>query len=390
VRVLDLGLAVAGPFGTQVLGDLGAEVIKVNTLYDMYWHANHIAFACNRGKRSIAINLKDPRGMEVLRQLVESADVVAHNMRYEAAVRLGVDEASLRAIKPDLIYCHSRGHDQARREMAGNDQTGSALAGVSYEDGGCANGGEPLWSLTSMGDTGNGFFCAIGIIQALYHRDRTGEGQFVDTSILQACLLNASSTWLAADGTAADRPHLDAELYGLSALYRLYRAAEGTWLCLAALEERHVAALFAAVAPELAGDPRFATDEARRANDGALVDELAAVFARRDAESWVKELDAAGVPAEVSSADYALTIFDDPEMVERQWVTAYDQPLVGHLEQFGLLIDFSETPGVIAGPPLTVGQDTRAILGELGRPDEEIDRLCADKVVLDPATPVAP
>ena len=231
VTVLDLGLAVAGPFGTQVLSDLGAEVIKINTLHDMYWHANHIAFACNRGKRSLAVNLKDPRGLAVLRRLVERADVVHHNMRYEAAERLGVDYESLRAVNPRLVYCHTRGFDTGpRARLPGNDQTGAALAGVEWEDGGCADGGRPIWSLTSLGDTGNGFLSAIAVIQALYHRDRTGDGQFVDTSILNACLLNTSYASLDPDGHGAPRPHLDRSQLGLSPLYRLYD--DRRWLAL--------------------------------------------------------------------------------------------------------------------------------------------------------------
>ena len=135
--VLDLGLAVAGPFGTQLLADLGAEVIKVNNaLFDSFWMRNHIAMCCNRGKRSIPIDLKKPEGMAVLHDLVRTADVVQHNMRYDAAERLGVDYESLRAINPTLIYCHTRGpRPRARMLLPGNDQTGAALAGVVVDGG---------------------------------------------------------------------------------------------------------------------------------------------------------------------------------------------------------------------------------------------------------------
>ena len=169
--MLDLGFAVAGPFGTQLLADLGANVIKVNAWRDPWWHANHIAYGANRGKRSIGIDLKTPEGLAVLHRLVEQADVVHSNMRRPALARLQVDEASLRAVNPDIIYCHTRGFDRGpRSESPGNDQTGCSLAGVTYEDGGVADGGDPFWSLTSLGDTGNGFLSAIGVIQALYHR----------------------------------------------------------------------------------------------------------------------------------------------------------------------------------------------------------------------------
>ncbi|MBO0730053.1 MAG: CoA transferase, partial [Acidimicrobiaceae bacterium] len=201
VLVLDLGLAVAGPFGTQVLAQLGARVIKVNTVRDKYWFSNHIAMCCNRDKDSITLNLKDPEALSVLHRLVERADVVQHNMRYDAAERLGVDYESLRQLNPKLIYCHTLGHEQGPREQhPGNDQTGAALAGTEWLDGGLDHDGRPIWSVTSLGDTGNGYLSALGIIQALYDRDRTGQGQFVRTSILYAHLLNASTAWITADG----------------------------------------------------------------------------------------------------------------------------------------------------------------------------------------------
>ncbi|MEX1007162.1 MAG: CoA transferase [Acidimicrobiia bacterium] len=384
IRVLDLGLAVAGPFGTQLLSDLGADVIKINALHDGYWHSTHIAMACNRGKRSLAVNLKDARGMDALGRLVASADVVQHNMRYDAATRLGVDYASLQKINPSLIYCHTRGFEHGHREsLPGNDQTGAALAGVMWEDGGMGAGGRPMWSLTSLGDLGNGFLSAIGMLQALYHRDRTGEGQFVDTSILNACLLNSSYAWLTADGRAAERPHLDAQQLGITALYRLYQTQEG-WLCLAAVTDAHWEHLGKALGrDDLRGDERLATAAGRLAHDAELWSTLEDTFATRTAADWFELLDAAGVPCEISSDTFALGVFDDPELIERGWVTSYEQGLVGRLDQAGLLFDFSETPGRIAGPPLVVGDSSREILREIGYDELDIDALVTEGVVLD-------
>jgi crotonobetainyl-CoA:carnitine CoA-transferase CaiB-like acyl-CoA transferase len=118
ITVLDLGTAVAGPYGTQVLADLGANVIKVNSRRDPYWFAMHIAYGCNRSKRSIAIDLKNPAGLEVLYRLVKNADVVHMNIRRKAAERIQVDEASIRAINPQIIYCHTRGFESGYREKA--------------------------------------------------------------------------------------------------------------------------------------------------------------------------------------------------------------------------------------------------------------------------------
>ncbi len=368
VRVLDLGLAVAGPFGAQVLADLGADVVKVNALHDEWWHANHIAYSCNRGKRSIAVDLKNPRGLDVLHALVRDADVVMHNMRYDAAERLGVDYESLRRVNPALVYCHTRAFERGPRDgLPGNDQSGAALAGVEYEDGGCADGGRPIWSLTSMGDTGNGFLGAIGVIQALYHRERTGVGQFVDTSILYACLLNTSYAWTLADGTPGPRPRLDKMQLGLGPLYRLYQTADG-WLCLAAVTDEH-------------------RDRLAKALGSALRDDLGAhlerVFRTRPAREWFELLDGHGVPCEVSSDSYAVEMFDDPELVDREWVVTYAHPLVGRLEQFGRVVDFSDTQPPIPRPPLVVGDHTREILTDAGLSTDEIDALVHDGVVRD-------
>jgi crotonobetainyl-CoA:carnitine CoA-transferase CaiB-like acyl-CoA transferase len=385
VLVLDLGLAVAGPFGTQVLAELGARVIKVNTVTDKFWFSNHIAMCCNRDKDSITLNLKDAEAMSVLHRLVERADVVQHNMRYDAAERLGVDYGSLRQLNPRLIYCHTLGHEQGPREShPGNDQTGAALAGTEWLDGGLDNGGRPIWACTSLGDTGNGFLSALGIIQALYDRDRTGEGQFLRTSILYAHLLNTSTAWISPDGRrAADRQKPDAEQYGWSALYRLYRASDG-WLCIAALDESSWKNLCEALdRPDLLSDDRFATPEARRQNDGHLVAELTTILGSRPASEWFRILDGQGIPCEISDPDYVLRLFSDPEAEGIGLVASFAHRAVGNMKMAGLYFDLSETPGKIWGPPAWPGQNTKQILAEVGYSPDEIDKLLAGKAAED-------
>ncbi len=385
ITVLDLGLAVAGPFGTQVLAHLGARVIKVNSANDETWFRNHIAMTCNRDKDSIVLDLKDPEGMAVLHRLVEKADVVQHNMRYVAAQRLGVDYESLRLINPSLVYCHTLGHEQGpRQEHPGNDQTGAALAGTTWLDGGLDDDGRPIWSCTSLGDTGNGFLSAMGIIQALYDRDRTGEGQFVRTSILYAQLLNASTAWISPDGQkvgARQRP--DGEQYGWGPLYRLYRTSDG-WLCIAALGPDDWSHLTQALGrPGLTTDERFARPEARRDHQEELAGELAGVFATRSAAEWFAALDAAGVPCEISDPDYASRLFADPRSVSTGVLSSFEHPIMGHMTMAGLSFDLSATPGVIGRPPLWPGQDTRRILAEVGYSPDEIEKLLADHAAID-------
>jgi len=382
IRAVDFGLAVAGPYGTQLLSDLGAEVIKIGTLNDSYWHSTSTGCSCNHGKRSIQLNLKDPRAKEIVRRIIASTDIVQHNMRYSASQRLGIDYESLKAIKPDLIYCHTRGFETGpRASLSGNDQTGACLAGLQFEDGAVAAGGKPMWSLTSFGDTGNGFLSAIGIVQALMYRDRTGQGQFLDTSIINACLLNSSYTYAFPDGTGPERVRLDKDQTGFTALYRLYETSEG-WLCIAATTQSEWRALTVALSAEwLAADPRFTTAAARSQNDKALSETLAGIFRGHSATAWMKRLDAAGAPAEISDPEFSRRMFDDPEFKSRGWVVGFPHPALGHMDQVGVLVDLSETPGAVQGPPLISGQHSRAILGELGYSDQEIEALIEAKVV---------
>jgi len=383
ITVLDLGFAVAGPFATQVLADLGATVIKVNNRTDPWWHATHIAYGVNRGKRSVGIDLKSAAGLAVLHRLVAKADVVHSNMRRDALRRLGCDEESLRAVNSDLIYCHTRGFDRGpRSDSPGNDQTGCSLAGVTFEDGGGHEGGKPFWSLTSLGDTGNGFLSVIGVLQALYHRQRTGQPQGVDTSILNAGLLLASMASLKPDGTPLPRPHLDRMQLGLSPLYRLYRTADG-WICLAAIEEIHWDRLVKALGqPGWAETVRFA-DAAAATADSDVARFLEREFAALSASDAFALLDSHEVPVEIADAEFSARLFDDAQMWERGLVVAQDHPQLGRVETFGTTITFSETPGRIQGPPPLCGQHTREILTEYGYADAEIDRLVADGAVFE-------
>jgi crotonobetainyl-CoA:carnitine CoA-transferase CaiB-like acyl-CoA transferase len=364
ITVLDLGFAVAGPFGTQVLADLGANVIKINTWRDPWWHASHIAYAANRNKRSVGIDLKTPEGLAVFHRLVERADVVHSNMRRDALRRLHCDESSLREVNPDIIYCHTRGFDRGpRSDSPGNDQTGCSLAGVTYEDGGVRDGGQPFWSLTSLGDTGNGFLSAIGVIQALYHRKLTGEAQTVDTSILNAGLLLASMAAVKADGSSLPRPQLDAMQLGLGPSYRLYESADG-WLCVAAIRDEQRNAFAAAVGQ-------------------SLDDDLEPWFRTRTAAEAFELLDRSGVPCEICDPDFGLHVFDDPEMQANGLVVQHQHPKLGWFDNYGTTIGFSATPTSVWAPPPLCGQHTRQILHEYGFDDSDIDKLVEAKAIFE-------
>lgn len=368
IRVLDLGLAIAGPFGCQLLGDMGAEVIKMNTLWDSYWHKCHIAAMANRNKRSFAVMLKHPKGMEALKKVIATCDVVQHNMRYPATQRLGLDYDSLKKEFPSLIYCHSRGFEEGpRKNLPGNDQTGACLAGVQHEDGAlyAGEGTFPIWALTSLGDTGNGFLTAVGICNALMERERTGKGQFVDTSIVNACLLNSSYAVAKPDGSAVDRPKLNPDQTGYGDYYRLYKCADGKWIQVAAIRPEQKTAF-----DTLAG-----------------VDKIAA-FAGRGSAELMADLAKAGVPAAISDAEASRKMFDNEDYIAKKWVVGYEDRYVGKLDQIGFTYNLSDTPGVINTPPLIVGDSTKSILEEIGYSEEEILAMANETAILcDPPVP---
>lgn len=385
IRIVDFGAAVAGPWASQLLADMGAEVIKVDPLRQTFWMGCHMSIGVNRSKRFLGLDVKTAAGQRIARQLVESADVVIHNMRPQAARKLGLDYDTLKQMNPGLVYCHTRGFEDGPRSLLpGNDQTGNALGGTEWEDGGCARGGRPWFGTTSNGDLGNGYLAAIGISQALYDRERTGKGQMVDASIVYAALFNCSRVYTTPEGREFERARLDADQRGFSALYRLYRCADDEWLCIAALNDAHWRAL-THVLPALATDVRFHDTAARAAHDAELGALLDKALGSLTAAQAFELLDGAGVPCEISSATFSQQLFDDTELAERGWITrCLGNPLLGPIDMFGVGIDFSATPGHAGGPPPVPWQHTREVLAEYGYDAAQIDALCVEGTAIVP------
>jgi crotonobetainyl-CoA:carnitine CoA-transferase CaiB-like acyl-CoA transferase len=384
VRLIDFGQYLAGPFGPMVIGDLGADVIKVEPVTgDGMRFANQPFFGCQRGKRDIALDLKSERGREIALQLVERADIVHHNMTAGVAVRLGIGYEDCKRVNDDIVYCNTwaYGLEGPLARFGGLDPLYQAVAGLEYEQGPVREGNAPNYLRFGMTDTANAMLSVVGCLAALYHQRVTGEGQELWTSLLDGGSMFASDAVLV-DGEAVPRPRLDQAQTGMDALYRLYETQEG-WIQIAAIEDAHWSGLCAALGtPELVDDPRFATGGARAEHRHQLEALLTPRFSTRTAIQWTRALDSAGVPNEIAfdSQAGARQHFDADN--ERLGLVAeYDHPLLGRMRQFGSFIDFSETPGLVHGPPPLVGQHTIEILEWLGYSQSDMDDLKEQRVV---------
>ena len=383
VRVLDFGTALAGPFGPMVLSDLGADVVKIDPVNSRVGtEADATYAACQRGKRSIAIDLKSAGGQRVARDLIASADVLHYNLRTGVAERLGFGYEQAKEVNPRIVFCHvtSYGNTGPLARWPGVDQMGQAIAGHEYEQGATPSGGHPTWYRFGMCDATAGLLSIVGVLQALRERDRTGTAQWVAADILSGAVFLASDAFVGPEPLVT-RPHLDRDQMGLGPLYRLYRTLAG-WLCIAAVRDEHWQSLCSAIGrPELRDDPRFVTASARHAAGATLASALEEAFVGRTAVEWFDALDAHGVPCEVSSETWGERWFDDADVIDQGWVTDYRHALWGRFEQPGKFLDLSETPTRIAGPPPVVGAHTREILLELGYGATEVETLRRDGAV---------
>jgi crotonobetainyl-CoA:carnitine CoA-transferase CaiB-like acyl-CoA transferase len=385
VVVLDLGQYLAGPYGAMLLADLGAEVIKVEPVRgDGMRHVGMAFVGCQRGKVDIAVDVKAPEGLEVVLRLAEIADVVHHNMTKGTAARLGIGYEALAARNPGLVHCntYAYGAEGPLSDFGGLDPLYQAACGLEYEAGPVAEGNAPLYLRFGMTDTANAMVSAIGVLAALYHQRRTGEGQDLWTSLLNGAAVFGSDVFLVDGQPGPVRPPLDVNQTGVSPCCRLYETQDG-WLQVAALGPGHWAELCRVVGrPDLA---RYDTMDARVGARTAIERELEPRFRTRTAVAWYHALGEAGVPAEVSvDSNDGEAVLHDADNERLGLVVEYPHPVLGTVRQFGTLVDFSETPtGPYAAPPL-VGEHTRRIMERLGYVGEEIDDLLARGIVYEP------
>ena len=376
LRVVDLTQAMAAPFCTMNLADMGADVIKVEPPAgeDMRRgsvgrHGHSGTFVTiNRSKRGITVDLKQPGGVEIVHRLVRTADVFVQNYRPGAAARLGVDYDTLAALNPRLIYCSISGFGSTGpyASRGGYDLIAQGMSGVISVTG--DEDGPPAKASVPVSDLAAGLFGAYGILCALEHRERTGQGQLVDTSLLEAAL--ALTVWEATEYWVTGRaPRALGSAHRLAAPYQALRASDG-WLTVGANNDRLFAALCAAIArPDLAADPRFARAHDRMTHRGALAAEIEKTTADAPRTHWLARLQAAGVPAgPINTYAEALA---DPHALSRDMIVDLDHPGAGPVKALGVPVKLSDTPGAVDRAAPLLGQDNVAILTELGYSEAE-------------------
>ena len=377
VRVVDLSRVLAGPYATMTLADLGADVVKIEhpaggdetRTWGPPFAGGESAYflSVNRGKRSVALDLKDPEGRELALDLCARADVVIENFRPGAAARLGLDYEAVHNRRPSVVYCTISGFGAREpRGRAGYDFTVQAESGLMAITGEPA--GEPMKVGVAIVDVLAGLNAATAILAALRRRDLTGQGDLVEVSLLDsafAALVNVGASALLTGG----EPLRYGNAHPSVVPYQPFRAADG-WIAVAAANDGLYARLCTAIErPELAADERYATNEARVRNREPLVAELQAVFAGRSTEDWEGLLLDAGVPAgKIRGVGEALRT--GPARTRR-----VDHPTAGAVELVGPPFELKSAMLGGSTPPPLLGQHTAEVLRELGVDDERLDSL---------------
>ncbi len=371
VRILELGQIIAGTYGSQVLSDLGAEVIKIeapegdlgrNPSVAPYRGASGLFLTFNRNKKSLVINLKTDAGREVFYELVKISDVVVDNFRPGVLERLKADYATLNRINPRIVHCSVTGFGTAGayKNYPALDIIIQAISGHMAITG--EPGRPPARIGVPLADLSGGIFSCKGILAALFARERTGRGARVEISMFDAMLNLLSymgTMWL----TNGELPQPPGSGHDYTVPWQAFSAKDG-YVVVATREETFWQALCELLEdPELADDPRFDTNANRVKHKDVLVPHLEGIFRTRPVADWLERLRAAGVPAApVNHFDRA---FAEPPVAERKMIVEYDHPDVGTVRLPGNPIKVAGMPGTISNPAPRLGEHTDALLRDL-------------------------
>ena len=404
VRVLDLSRILAGPWCTPLLADFGADVIKVEKPgggddtrnWGPPWlkdgggaDSDESAYflACNRGKRSVAIDFTRPEGQALVARLAQRADVLVENFKVGGLAPYGLDFETLRRDNPRLVYCSITGFGQTGpyAQRAGYDAAIQAMGGlmsITGEPDGQPGGG-PQKVGVAVADLVAGLYAASAILAALHHRDRTGEGQHLDIALLDtqvAMLANQASNFL----VGGLLPGRIGSAHPNIVPYRVFASADGH-LMLAVGNDAQFAR-FARIAghPEWADDARFASNPARVGHRDTLEPLVAAALAQRGTAEWLAALEAAGVPA--APINDIAQVFADPQVLARGLRVEAEHANGGQVAMVRQPVRFSATPARTPEAPPACGQHAAEVLAEIGVTGPELAALCADGVVGRPVT----
>lgn len=388
VVVLDLSRVLAAPYTGMILADMGADVIKVerpgkgddSRAYGPFKNGESVYYmSLNRGKRSITLNMKSEEGKQILKDLVKQADVLVENFRGGTMDKLGLGYDVLKEINPRLIYsaCTGFGMTGPYKHDPAYDVIVQGMGGIMSITG--QEGGEPTKVGASIGDITAGIFSAVGIMIALYNREKTGKGQLVDVSMLDcqvAILENAIARYMNAGVSPKPIGNRHASITPFQSLktkdgYVIVAVGNDTlWQKFCGLIER----------PDLAADPRFTTNPLRTENVKVLGEELNKTFQTKTMDEWLHILKEGGVP--VGPINDVERVIKDPAVIAREMIVTTHHPIAGDVEMAGVPIKLSGTPGSVDAPAPTLGQHTREILKEkLDMDDALIDQLYADKTL---------
>jgi len=383
IRVLDLTRVLAGPWCGQTLADFGADVIKVERPGagddTRHWGPPYLKtqdgeltgeaayyLAANRNKRSITLDIATAEGQRLIRELAAQSDVVLENYKVGQLKKYGLDYASLRQIKPDLVYCSITGFGQTGpyAPRAGYDFIIQGMGGfmsITGEADGLPGGG-PQKAGVAITDLMTGMYSTVAVLAALAHRDRTGEGQYIDMALLDvqvAMLANMNTNYL----VSGKPPVRLGNAHQNIVPYQTFKTSD-SWIIVAVGNDGQFRK-FVDVGgrPELADDPRFAKNSDRVQHRELLVPLLAAMVESRSKADWIAALEAAGVPC--GPINDLGEVFDDPQVRSRGMQVSVDHPLAGDLKLVGNPIKMSVTPPLVASHPPLLGEHTATVLQEL-------------------------